>query len=277
MSASSGSWFQDSWKRWLGWLLLATVFAVSCFFLANWQFDRRNEAVDKIALVTKNYNQAPVALEELVGEEGFEAADEWRPVALTGKFSTEDAVLVRNRPYNGSPGFLQVIPFQLASGQLLAIETGWLATDEKLDAPKVIPLPSSESITIWGRLRPAEPLLGRSAPEGQIPTINIEALEGKTSVSGNFYQDFYVRLGEGYDTGSDAPKGLPMPELTEGNHLSYALQWILFALMSMFALVWGVRQEQEFRKIASDPNYVPKKRRKQLGDDDKAVEDALIG
>lgn len=277
MSSSSRSWFQDSWKRWLGWLLLASVFSVSCFFLASWQFNRRSEAVAKIDLVTKNYNQQPIALDELVGSNGFNPADEWRPAALTGQFLPQDAVLVRNRPYNGSPGFLQVIPFQLTTGQLVAVEAGWLATDEDLNPPNVIPLPSESVTSIWGRLRPAEPLLGRSAPVGQIPTINIEALEGKTSVSGTFYQDFYVRLGEGYDTGADAPKGLPMPELTEGNHLSYALQWILFALMAMFALVWGVRQEQEFRKVANDPTYVPKKRRKQLGDDDKAVEDALIG
>lgn len=277
MSASSGSWFQDSWKRWLGWLLLASVFAVSCFFLASWQFNRRSEAVAKIDLVTKNYDQQPIALEELVGENGFNPADEWRPAALTGQFLPADAVLVRNRPYNGSPGFLQVIPFQLTTGQLVAVETGWLATDENLNPPKAIPLPSESVTSIWGRLRPAEPLLGRSAPVGQIPTINIGALEGKTSVSGSFYQDFYVRLGEGYDTGANGPKGLPMPELTEGNHLSYALQWILFALMAMFALVWGVRQEQEFRKIVNDPTYVPKKRRKQLGDEDKAAEDALIG
>jgi cytochrome oxidase assembly protein ShyY1 len=188
----------------------------------------------------------------------------------------EDAVLVRNRPYNGSPGFLQVIPFQLASGQLVAIESGWLATDEKLNAPKVIPLPSGETMTIWGRLRPAEPLLGRSAPEGQIPTINIGALEAQVAVDGDFQKDFYVRLGEGYGTEAK-PKSLPMPELTEGNHLSYALQWILFALMAMAALVWGIAQEREFRRVANDPTYVPKKRRKQLGDEDKAVEDALIG
>ena len=276
MSEASRSWFQDSWKRWLGWVLLATVFAVSCFFLANWQFNRRAEAVAKIDLVTKNYDQPPVSLAELIGADGFKPSDEWRPAALTGHFLTEDAVLVRNRPYNGSPGFLQVIPFQLSSGRLVAIETGWLATDEKLDAPKVIPLPSSEETSIWGRLRPAEPLLGRSAPAGQIPTINIPALAEKTAASGDFYEGFYVRLGQSYTAGS-IPKTLPMPELTEGNHLSYALQWILFALMAMFALVWGVRQEREFRRIATDPNYVPKKRRKQLGDEDKAVEDALIG
>jgi len=276
MSEASRSWFQESWKRWLGWLLLATIFAVSCFFLANWQFNRRNEAVAKIDLVTKNYNQPPTAFDELVGSDGFMPSEEWRPVALTGHFLPEDAVLVRNRPYNGSPGFLQVIPFELTSGRLVAIETGWLATDEKLDAPKVIPLPSSEETSIWGRLRPAEPLLGRSAPEGQIPTINIGALEDKTSVTGFMYEDFYVRLGQSYSTGA-VPKSLPMPELTEGNHLSYALQWILFALMSMLALVWGVRQEREFRKIATDPTYIPKKRRKQLGDEDKAVEDALLG
>ena len=277
MTATTGSWFQDSWKRWLGWFLIATVFAVACFFLANWQFNRRGEALTKIDLVTKNYNQAPVELEALIGTDGLAATDEWRPISLTGQFLPEQAVLVRNRPYNGSPGFLQVIPFQLTSGKLVAVETGWLPTDEKLDAPKVIPLPNGEPQTIWGRPRPAEPSLGRDAPAGQIATINITTLEAKTSVSGKFYQDFYVRLGESYVTSKPFPKTLPMPELTEGNHLSYALQWILFALMALSALVWGVRQEREFRRNAEDPNYVPKKRRKQLGDEDKAVEDSLVG
>jgi hypothetical protein len=71
------------------------------------------------------------------------------------------------------------------------------------------------------------------------------------------------------------PKLLSRPQLTEGNHLSYALQWIVFALMAFMALVWAVRQEIRFKKMAADPNYRPKSRKK-VGDDDNAAEDLII-
>jgi hypothetical protein len=70
------------------------------------------------------------------------------------------------------------------------------------------------------------------------------------------------------------PLPLSRPQLDEGNHLSYALQWILFAVMGFFALGWAIRQERLARRIASDPSYVPKQRKK-VGDDDKNFEDAI--
>jgi cytochrome oxidase assembly protein ShyY1 len=263
----------ENWKRWLVWGLLVSVFAVACFLLSQWQFNRRAEAVAKIQSVETNYDQSPVAISQLAGLKDFDTKDEWRPVALSGSFVTDKAVLVRNRPYNGSPGFLQVIPFKLATGEVVAVETGWLPTASNNDAPTDIPLPSNELQEIIGRVRPAEPSLNRDAPAGQIATINISALVAKVQIAGPVYKAVYVRLADSYSD-QEFPKVLPKPDLNEGNHLSYALQWILFALMAFTALGWAVRQENLARKMKLDPSYQPKVRKK-IGDDDKAAEDAV--
>lgn len=266
--------FLQNWKRWMVWLALAVAFAVACAFLSQWQFSRRAEAVAKINLVANNYDRPPVALDSLMSLGSFDLANEWRPVSLEGSFLPNDAVLVRNRPYNGQAGFLQVVPFKLSSGETIAVETGWLPTGNKNDYPDVVPLPSADSVKITARLRPVEPTLGRDAPAKQIATLNVESLISKVGLTGPVYKAAYARLASSYND-SQLPKVLPRPELTEGNHLSYALQWILFALMAFIALWWAIRQEIIARKIAADPNFKPKTRKK-FGDNDKAVEDEIL-
>jgi cytochrome oxidase assembly protein ShyY1 len=263
----------DTFKRWIVWLLLASLFAVACVFLSQWQFSRRAEAVARIELVQKNFDQPAANLFDLVQGDNLPPSAEWRPVSLTGNFKPEQAVLVRNRPYNGQPGFLQVIPFVLSDGSVIAIETGWLPTGSKKDTPDLIPVPSNEKISIIARLRPVEPTLGRDAPAGQLATINVETLVQKVGLQGKVFKNFYARASSNY-VGGELPKTLPKPDLNEGNHLSYALQWILFALMAFGALWWAIRQEMQAKRIAADANYAPKTRKK-VGDDDKAAEDAI--
>lgn len=264
----------ENWKRWLVWTLLVAIFSVACFFLSQWQFNRRAEAVAKIQSVANNFDLAPVALDELASLDSFNAKNEWRPVSLSGKFLSDKAVLVRNRPYNGSPGFLQLIPFELTSGKIIAIETGWLPTAEDNQAPKSIPLPPAHLQEIVARLRPAEPSLNRDAPAKQLATINVEALVKKENLTGQIYKSVYARLANSYSE-TQFPKVLPKPDLNEGNHLSYALQWILFALMAFGALFWAIRQEALVRRMRLDPNFVPKVRKK-VGDADKAAEDSIL-
>jgi cytochrome oxidase assembly protein ShyY1 len=66
------------------------------------------------------------------------------------------------------------------------------------------------------------------------------------------------------------------PDITEGNHLSYAFQWVLFALMAFVAIAINVRRDLDEKRAAEDASYVPKPKRKRVGDDDKAAEDALL-
>lgn len=263
--------FMQTWKRWLAWLVVASLFAVACVFLSQWQFSRRAEAVAKIELVAANFDKSAKNISDLSGLDEFDLANEWHPVLLSGKFLSDKAVLVRNRPYGGQAGFLQVVPFQLITGEIVAIETGWLPTGSDNKEPDVIPLPAQDQMEITGRIRPDEPTLNRDAPSGQLATINVETLIDKEGLVGPTYKAVYVRLANSYNE-SSLPKIQPRPQLTEGNHLSYALQWILFALMAFTALWWAIRQELQIKRLAANPNFKVRQRKK-FGDDDKAAED----
>lgn len=273
MSSFSASWLKESWKRWLAWLILASLFAVACVFLSQWQFSRRAEAVARIELVQNNFDQALAPIGSLTSP--FEAKNEWRPVELEGRFLVSDAFLVRNRPFNGAAGFLQFIPFETKDGTLVAVETGWLPSGNEQDEPDLVPLPTEETVKIWGRIRPTEPKSTKDAPTGQLASVNSSMLFEKAGLSGQTLDSVYIRLGESYRPGEVLPKVLGKPDLNEGNHLSYAMQWILFALMAFGALWWAVRQELRIRRMAADPNYRPKTRKK-VGDDDKNAEDGFL-
>ena len=267
------NYLRDSWKRWLAWLLLAVVFSIACGFLSNWQFNRRTEALSQMSRLAKNYDAKPMEL----SSKHFRVQEEWLPIKLTGTFLPEQALLVRNRPFNGDPGFLELIPFRRTDGLVVAIEAGWVAADNQLAAPKNFPLPTNELQTIWGRERPNEPTLNRDAPAGQIATINLPTFWKKTGISKtnlNSVAEFYLSMSDIPFAKNGQPRALSRPQLDEGNHLSYALQWIVFAVLAFSALAWAVLQEIRFKRIASDPNYRPKVR-KQVGDEDKAAEDSL--
>jgi cytochrome oxidase assembly protein ShyY1 len=87
--------------------------------------------------------------------------------------------------------------------------------------------------------------------------------------------EFYLRVISETPSEASSPQPLSKPKLDEGNHLSYAVQWILFAVMGFFALFWAIRQEQEYRRIEKDPNYVPRSQRNPKRTDGD-IEDELL-
>ena len=93
--------------------------------------------------------------------------------------------------------------------------------------------------------------------------------------SSEIYQGVYVLLADD-GLAVQLPVKATKPDITEGNHLSYTFQWILFALMAFVAIYFNIRRDIEEKRLAEDPNFVPRPQRKRMGDDDKAVEDALL-
>jgi cytochrome oxidase assembly protein ShyY1 len=262
-----------AWLRWLSWFVLASIFAAACVALATWQFERRDQAVSKIQRMVENYEKTPIQFADISELTLTEVTPyEWTPVQLEGYYLTDKELLVRNRPIAGQPGFLQIIPFQLSSGDLVIIERGWIPADSEL-APSVLMTPASEQKTVNARVRLGELTPNRDSPAGFATSIHLESLSALLGM--NVEQQFYLRLVSESPAEPSSPQPLRKPTLDEGNHLSYAVQWILFALMGFFALFWAIRQEREYRRIEKDPNYIPRSvrnRKKTDGD----VEDELL-
>jgi cytochrome oxidase assembly protein ShyY1 len=260
-------------RRWSGWLALVVVFALATSALAWWQFDRRGEKVAAIDLVIENYDSPPVPLAALgwrVSAEGV-ALDEWRQVIVTGRYLPELTTLARNRPLNGQPGFLQLVPFQLDGGQVLIVERGWLPTGSRQDSPDFMPTPDTTARELVVRLRPSEPDLRRDPVPGQIASIHLDTLRERFGLPVN--TDFYGRLVTEVPASSEFPFQMPRPTLNEGNHLSYAMQWVLFGLMAFWAFFWAYRQDRQQQLVAAGLAK-PKLRKRTQADADAEAEDA---
>jgi cytochrome oxidase assembly protein ShyY1 len=208
-----------SWIRWTAWFLVAVSFAAACVVLANWQLDRRDQAVSKIERMVQNYDKPAIGFSEVKGLSIAEVTSlEWTPVELTGSYLVADELLVRNRPIAGQPGFLQVIPFRVTTGETVLIERGWIPADSNL-APTTVMTPGAEQKTVTARIRLGELTPNRDSPVGFATSLHLESLD--ELVASDLEQGFYLRLVSETPVEPSTPQPLGKPLLDEGNHLSY--------------------------------------------------------
>ncbi|WP_434811552.1 SURF1 family cytochrome oxidase biogenesis protein [Microbacterium sp. bgisy189] len=262
--------------RWAGYVAFAIVFAVACGFLSNWQFSRSAERNAELALIAANYDADAAPLDELVTADGaLSPEDEWRQVELVGTYLHADQLLVRNRPHGGTSAFEVLVPFRLEDGRVVIVDRGWVAPGKEQPEPDVIPAAPEGTTTVVVRLRETEPLpsSGRSAPDGQVPTIHVptiaETIEEPTTLTG-----LYGLMVAEQPAPAERPQALDRPSDDPGSHLSYAIQWILFAVMG-FGFVWYmIRTERRHRREEAEGRAPsePKRRR----DRDMQEEDELL-
>jgi cytochrome oxidase assembly protein ShyY1 len=263
------------WRRWGAYLALTLVFALACGLLSWWQWARRAEAVDEIQRVEQNYDAEPIPLvEALPGLDSWEADDEWTPVLLQGEYQVADELLVRNRVRGGKPGFIQLVPFRLDDGTVVVVDRGWLPVGDTADAsPDHVPAPPVGEVTVVARLRPAEPELpGRTAPEGQIASIDVAGIIDDLGVDG--YTAAYGVLASEDPPVDDMPYPAVRPEEDEGPHLSYALQWIAFGVLAFVGLFWAWRRELRIAALPAEEQAAARAPKRRHEDSD--AEDAIL-
>ncbi|MDN4596084.1 SURF1 family cytochrome oxidase biogenesis protein [Leifsonia virtsii] len=283
MSGSSGGGWRFAFsRRWFGYLAFAIAFAIACGFLSNWQLARSKEAAAANALVTANYDSAPRPLtQELPSLGSYSAKQEWTRVTVTGTYERDKQLLVRNRPFNGSPGFEVLTPLRTPDGSLFIVDRGWVPTGNHTDSPDHVPAAPAGTVTVVARLKASEPAIaGRTAAGDQVGTIQLSVVKQKLG-GADVYTGAYGLL----DSEDPAPATAPTPTVTspptqdEGLHWSYMIQWIIFALIGFFGL--GYALITEYRKRNSeDPaekaRAAERERRRRAKRSDADVEDELL-
>lgn len=268
-------------RRWLIYLSVTVLFAISCVGLGMWQFARLEEARTEIARILNNFDAEPVSLTEtLPSLATFDENDKWLPISVTGTYVEEDQLLVRGRPREGAPGFEVLTPLRLASGEIFLVDRGWLPTGESQDAPDHIPAAPSGEVTVVARLKAGEPsIFGRGAIPGQVSTIELPLIAG--ILDEPMYTGAYgIMKSESPEPTEAPPAAVQRPQLDEGPHMSYAFQWILFAIMGFVGLGWAVRNEWRIRN-ADDPKEIArnagvKAKNAQRRPSDADIEDELL-
>lgn len=235
--------------RWSGYVAVAIVFAIACAYLSHWQFSRNEERERQLSLIAANYDAAPVPLVDVIGPDGtLDPDDQWQPVSLTGEYLTDATLLARNRAHGGTAAFEVLVPFRTDAGEILVVDRGWLPPGEHQPDPDEIPAPPEGTVTVVARLMPGEALRNatQSAPAGQVPTINLPLVAEETGL--DVITGAYGLMASEDPAPATAPNPLESPSEDPGPHLSYAIQWILFAVMGFVFIWYMIRTEIRHRR-----------------------------
>jgi surfeit locus 1 family protein len=215
--------------------LLAIVLVAAVFVrLGFWQLARLHER--QVA------NRAAVAARaEPVRELGVGAgwtAEELneRWVEASGTFDQRHEVVIRGQAFQGAPGVVVVTPLRLAtSDSAVLVLRGFVPAADAVRAD-LDSLREPGAVRVRGLATPISSGGGQPLEHAGRTTwarLDLAALRRRLP-----YPILPVVVRQTPDTGlPPLPHRLPVPDLSQGPHLSYAVQWFAFAAM---AVAFGV-------------------------------------
>jgi cytochrome oxidase assembly protein ShyY1 len=228
-------------RRWIVFALVVVALAWVAWRLGEWQFHRLEDRQERNEIIQRNEEAgaSPVA-EVLAPGRDPSLADEWRIVEATGTYAVEDTVIVRYRTREGAAGVDVVVPLELSDGTSLLVDRGWYATDNRGATTADVPEPPAGEVTITGWVR-------RDA-EGDSTEVTDQSTR---AVDSDRIGDALGRdvLGGWVDLRSESPEPetplvpVELPELDEGPHFFYGLQWWFFGALAIFGFFYLIYDE----------------------------------
>jgi surfeit locus 1 family protein len=227
-------------------LVAAIVVAAVCIRLGIWQLDRLEGRRAFNAGVTTGLARPSVPIDAAIGEAGGDATRlSYRPVVATGRYDAAHEVILYGRTQDGRPGNHVLTPLLTGGDQAVLVDRGWVPFED--DVPPLggpLAAPSGE-VTVDGVLRPPDgeprPTDG-SSPVLTVKDIDLAALDAQIPSS---LLPLYLQL---TDQAPPQPGGLPaaapLPELSEGPHLGYAMQWFAFAITALVGYAVLLRRDR---------------------------------
>jgi cytochrome oxidase assembly protein ShyY1 len=239
--------------KWIGFHLLCLAAIVAMINLGLWQLRRLDEKQTFNARVTEHTNAqvAPLDAALLAGDPQDLT---YRRAETTGTYVQEPQFEVVNVTQEGTTGRDVVNALQLGDGSLVIVNRGFIPTGSPVPAP-----PTGE-VQVLGRLKPGQTAsTGQPSDDGsqqltQIRRVDLEALGQQFDQP---LAPMYLELLESSPAEPGTVSPIAFPELSEGPHLSYAVQWAIFSISVAVGWVFAVRKSIRTRSGTA----TPKKRR----------------
>lgn len=209
---------------------VAFLLIVGCLWASQWQFHRGEDRTARNATIEERITLPAV---DLAGLTSNVAAYEWRTINTSGTFNEDEQILLRNRYFEGKYGYAVLTRFKTDSGDSIWVNRGWVAAGATATvAPKTSAVPEG-IVSITARLR-----LDSSLPSGSFFALPVNREEGLISKlnaqSGLASENYYLDLISGSEPSLTPAAPAEIPSLSDGPHLAYAVQWVLFAALVVY-------------------------------------------
>lgn len=234
-------------RRWILFGVVVLLLTYLAYLLGQWQFGRLDDRRDRNAIVERNEGVDPLPVSDVLSEgEPPTTEQEWTAVSAVGEYAVDETIVVRYRTRDGAPGAEIVVPLVLADGSAVLVDRGWIATANSgelagtdLDA---LPAPPSGEVEITGWVRRdatgSSTAVSTSRSTRAISSTAIGDALDRPLLTG--FLDLATESPE-----PDEPLALPpLPELDDGPHFFYGLQWWFFGALAVFGFLYLAYDER---------------------------------
>ncbi|HEU5036297.1 MAG TPA: SURF1 family cytochrome oxidase biogenesis protein [Nocardioides sp.] len=240
-------------RRWLLFALVVVVLCCATWWLGQWQFDRLADRKASNHVIRVNEDRAPAPVADVLSPGAdVREDDEWRLVTATGTYDTDDTVIVRYRTRDGQSGVDAVVPLVTAGGTAVLVDRGWMAADNQGTGPTDLPEPPSGEVTVEGWVR--ADASGDATAVDDHSTRAISSAEIGRAIDRTVYGGF-VELRSEDGRPADGLEPVELPELDNGPHFFYGLQWWFFGLLAIGGFLYLAYDE--WRGRARDEGSSP--------------------
>jgi cytochrome oxidase assembly protein ShyY1 len=239
-------------RLWLRWALLVVFVAVLGTVMVNlgeWQLDRLHQRKIHNAVTLAN-EHAPVRPYGEVFNHPLTDADAWQRVEAVGTFDADHQFVVRYRSNGDASGYEILTPLRTATGAVL-VDRGFIALPGGQQIPTTAPAPPAGEVRVVGHVQRSEQgRRGAIVPNaGQVRLINSAALQPAIAYP----------IADGYITALvvDPPQSgdfqtIALPEISDGPHFWYAVQWFMFTGIALAGIVVFIRGDLKDRRLARE-------------------------
>lgn len=240
--------------RWLAFHAVVLAAIVAMVNLSLWQFDRLAERQAFNDRVIERSESMPVELTELLDDPAFSPEDaEWRPVRARGAY-LPDQIVEFNQSQGGRAGDNVLSALLLDDGTTVIVNRGFVPLGFELPAAptaevEVIGLVRTSEVRDRGGLTDAA-----EGPLTEVRRIDIPRIAPQ--LPGDVAPVYLQLVSSDPPPGVGDPEPAARPELDDGPHLSYAIQWLIFAVCVAIGWVLAVRRSVRQHRAAAPAGAV---------------------
>lgn len=232
--------------KWIATHLLVVLAIFTMVNLASWQWGRYHERKDFNATLIARFDATTRPLEDVVV--GAQPQDiEWLPTEARGTYVQGEDISLVNVSQNGMAGFDAITPLRLNDGRMVLVNRGFVPLASEF--PKA---PTGE-VVILGRIRAvSERRTGAiSDPAtGDLDEIQrIDIVRLQPQIDGELLP-VYVQMLSSAPADSSMLSTIADPDFSNGPHLSYTIQWLIFSICAAGGWLALVMREVRRRKTA---------------------------
>lgn len=237
------------WVRWTLLIVFVAVLGTVFVRLGGWQLERLDQRQARNVATLSN-EQRPVRPYTEIFTRPIVENDQWQRVEARGTFDADHQLVVRYRSNGDAEGFEVVTPLRTPAGTVL-VDRGFVPVSRGTQIPTTAPAPPAGEVTVVGHVRRNEQ--GRQAAKvpvnGQVRLVNSDAIGATLPYP---VQNGYIGLLTVTPAQSGGLEPVALPEISEGPHFWYAVQWFLFAGLGLAGIVVFIRSDLRERRLARE-------------------------